>query len=144
MEEVPTFEFRTGESLQGLDAVIDWFRHLDLPPHPPQVWLECQTILAEAFTNAVRHGNLGAVDLPPVLIQVFFYPDYLELRVWDSGAGFNLASQLTKLEQMTDQYAAHGRGIGLIQTLCDRVSYQTLGDRHNYLVMYKSYVPKLA
>lgn len=142
MQDLPSFEFSTGENLPGLERVIDWFRHLDLPPHMPQLWLECETLLAEAFTNAVRHGNLEAEGLPPVLIQLFLHADYLELRVWDSGAGFDLAAQLAKVEQINDPYLAHGRGIGLIQDLCDRVAYQSWGDRGNCLVMYKSYVPK--
>lgn len=110
------------------------------------------TILAELFSNALEHGILGLcsdlkktedgymeyyrqraeklkqLDKGTLDITVSFRAEgrkgYLTLRLDDSGKGFDIANRHHSGEE--DSF---GRGIDLIETLCDNVTYSEGGTR---------------
>ncbi|RLT92491.1 fused response regulator/phosphatase [Ketobacter sp.] len=110
------------------------------------------TILAELYSNALEHGILGlrsdlkktedgyleyyqqreeklqqlscgTLDIT-VSFRVEGRKGYLSLQLDDSGCGFDVAHR----NHSTDE-DSFGRGIDLIETLCDRVSYSEGGTR---------------
>ncbi|UCZ57242.1 ATP-binding protein [Desulfurispirillum indicum] len=76
-------------------------------------------VLTEATTNAIRHGNEGNPD-KDVHITITIAEDLLHIRVYDHGQGFDIS---TLPEPDFDFLEDHGRGIFVIRSLMDRVSY---------------------
>ena len=118
--------------------------------HPHKDYLH--TIMSELFSNALEHGvlelkselkqmedgfieyysqreqKLEALTEGNVSISVAFSPEgnegTLSISLKDSGKGFNASA----LHQGTDN-DAFGRGVSLIETLCERVTYSENGTR---------------
>lgn len=91
-------------------------------------------VLTEAMTNAIRHANC---DDPEKTVRIFISitDDDLTMVVEDSGQGFDINSIREPDFETLDEC---GRGLFLIRTLMDSVSYRrnTSGDG-NLLVMTK-------
>lgn len=124
--------------LADLTQVLSWFNRLNSDAIPRVVWMQCQTVLAEGFTNAVQHAHKVLPPETPVHIEVSLLSDRLEIRIWDYGAPFDLNQTLQYMAEKQDQGAVNGRGIRLIQRIADRFSY-TRSDQRNCLLMIKSY-----
>jgi serine/threonine-protein kinase RsbW len=77
-------------------------------------------VLTEAMANAIQHAN---VDDPTkeVHIEILLVKQRLIIRVFDFGQGFDIEQYLEPLHPLEE----HGRGIYLINTIMDEVSYQT-------------------
>lgn len=109
------------------------------------------TIVSELFSNALEHGVLNLdssikstaegfeeyyrcreqrlreisdKQIHIALRYVHDTPNRVELDITDSGQGFDFNSVLTRQE---DTEALHGRGIGLLQTLCSKLEYSEGG-----------------
>lgn len=95
-------------------------------------------MLAEAFTNAVRHAHRDCSLETPILIEVCLDDSQLEMRVWDFGPGFDPTQRIKCLETI-DPEATGGRGIQLISQLADSFEYQRTRDNRNCLQMIKQY-----
>ncbi len=76
-------------------------------------------VLTEAMTNAIRHAN---EDDPQkeVHIIISIRDRDLNIKVYDQGQGFNVCSISTPDFKNLEE---HGRGIYIIRTLMDQVSY---------------------
>lgn len=123
-------------SLSDLSSVLNWFNHHYQTDVPRPVLIQCQTILAEGFTNAVRHAHRHKDAGTPIEIEVELLDDQIEICVWDSGPEFNLTQRLQTLEQ-ANRDAVGGRGIRLLARLADRLSYERTVDQRNCLRVYK-------
>ncbi|MBE0576066.1 MAG: ATP-binding protein [Desulfuromonadales bacterium] len=77
-------------------------------------------VLTEAMANAIQHAN---VDDPTkeVHIEILLVEQRLIIRVFDFGQGFDVEQYLEPRHPLEE----HGRGIYLINTIMDEVSYQT-------------------
>ncbi|MGK2945840.1 MAG: ATP-binding protein [Desulfuromonadales bacterium] len=82
-------------------------------------------VLTEAMANAIQHAN---VDDPTkeVHIEILLVEQRLIIRVFDFGQGFDVEQYLEPRHPLEE----HGRGIYLINTVMDEVSYQTTGVGH--------------
>jgi serine/threonine-protein kinase RsbW len=85
-------QINTGRS--ALDPVLSWFAQLYEQRIPTSVWIRCQLALAEGFTNAVRHAHQGKQPDLPVDIEVTVCTESVEIKIWDSGATFDLEQKL--------------------------------------------------
>ncbi|MBW4582842.1 MAG: ATP-binding protein [Tildeniella nuda ZEHNDER 1965/U140] len=132
-------QLQVRSTLDELSLVLDWFNQLHQPAIPKTVWMQCQTALAEGLTNAIRHAHRGKPTETPIEIEVTMQARSLEIRIWDQGAGFDLAQRLAALPQTVSQDEIGGRGLLLLQRLTDRLSYRRTGDR-NCLLIVKDYV----
>lgn len=127
---------------------LEWTSRSLLPPWKAKVmqW-ECQLIVTEGFTNAIRHAHAGLVDRDrsslSVRIEVIQWPDLLELRVWDSGPGFAFDQALaTVLAHPPDPLEGEsGRGLLFMSRLADELTYQRWGQQ-NCLIAYKGSQPR--
>lgn len=124
-------------SLEELSNVLDWFSNLYQSQIPRDVFIQCQTMLAEAFTNAVRHAHYNRSEDTPIEIEADFDGSQLEIRVWDWGAEFNLEHRIKNNSTKVDPEATGGRGIQLISCMADSLTYQRMVDNRNCLRMVK-------
>lgn len=124
--------------LNALVDVLSWFDQFSGSPLSDRDWQQCQLVLAEGFTNAVRHAHCGRPVELLIDIEVMIFAEQLEIRLWDYGSPFNLAHQLEQLPSSFDCDAEGGRGLQLMQKLTDGLSYTRTGKR-NCLLLVKHY-----
>ncbi|MCU0525120.1 MAG: ATP-binding protein [Elainella sp. Prado103] len=137
--ELPfTTRTQTNTDLHLLVHVLDWFNQFYQATIPHSIWLECQLALAEGFTNAVRHAHAGKPIDTPIDLEITLNPDAIELKIWDSGIGFDLEAYLRHLPEPSNQESDRGRGLKIIQQTADRFHYTT-DQQRNCLHIVKHY-----
>jgi serine/threonine-protein kinase RsbW len=82
-------------------------------------------VLTEAMTNAIQHANEGD-PAKEVHIEISIAEQRLVIRVFDSGEGFDV-KQYAQPRHPLDE---HGRGIYLIHTIMDEITYRPTGSGH--------------
>jgi len=92
-------------------------------------------VLTEAMVNAIKHANAADPD-KEVQICISITENELEIRVYDTGQGFDLNS-IPSPSFDTDCLEEKGRGIFIIRALMDSVEYRK-ADGGNVLEMKKS------
>jgi two-component system, HptB-dependent secretion and biofilm response regulator len=146
------------KTIDILPFLMEWVNQVQVDQeHRGQIFL----ILAELFNNALDHGILGLdsslksnfaegferyiaertarlAALETAFVEIEIEPlwnprgEVLQLRIKDSGNGFNYQSLLTTdISQSTKR---GGRGIALIRDLCSQVTY--LGSGNEVVVHY--------
>jgi serine/threonine-protein kinase RsbW len=125
--------------LNLLSQVLAWFNQFYQPIIPKPVWLECQLALAEGFTNAVRHAHWGKPTETPIEIAVTLQPQTIEIRIWDSGSGFDLESRLRERSKSLMLEGDSGRGLMIMQQTADVFRYEAVAPHRNCLVMIKKF-----
>ncbi|MBM3317633.1 MAG: ATP-binding protein [Candidatus Eisenbacteria bacterium] len=91
----------------------------------------------EAGTNAIQHGHFLDADLPvDFLFQIG--ADALRVRVSDQGPGFDVEAVLRSDPTSPDSLlASRGRGIFIMKSLMDEVSFEMLPRRGCTVVLTK-------
>ena len=138
MQPLQTAFLQVNTDLNALTKVLSWFDQFKGAPLPDRDWLQCQLMLAEAFTNAVRHAHKGRPVELLIDIEVMTFAEQIELRLWDGGDPFDLADRLEHLPLTVEQEAEGGRGLQLMRKLADVLSYTRL-DKRNCLLIVKRY-----
>lgn len=91
-------------------------------------------VLAEAYSNVVRHAHKEQPNLP-VLLRLEVKDHDLALEVWDYGQGYDLSEYALPVpEQMPDG----GYGWLIMNRLMDRVEYKLELDGRNCLKLEAS------
>jgi serine/threonine-protein kinase RsbW len=89
-------------------------------------------VLTEAMANAIKHANVEDPDTM-VHICINISADEILIKVFDNGQGFDINSiPAPNFEQLEDR----GRGVYIIKSLMDSVSYRKHG-KGNVLEMSK-------
>jgi len=83
-------------------------------------------VLTEAMSNAIRHANEGDPG-KEVHVTIAIEDQSLTIRVYDQGQGFNVCSLATPDFRNLDE---HGRGIYIIRSLMDQVTYSECSGGH--------------
>jgi serine/threonine-protein kinase RsbW len=135
---IQTIQLQVKTDLNELVEVLAWFNQLHQDYIPKIDWLKCQTALAEAFTNVVRHAHKDLPHETPIQLEASLASDYLEFKIWDYGAQFDLEREILNLPVEVDETATGGRGLYLLKEIADRLSYTRSGDR-NCLLLVKHY-----
>ncbi|PSB18413.1 anti-sigma regulatory factor [filamentous cyanobacterium Phorm 46] len=134
-------DLQVNTGLSALEKVLSWFAQLYDPRIPTSVWIRCQLALAEGFTNAVRHAHEGKPPDLPVDIEVAVYSESVEIKIWDSGAAFDLEQKIKDMSEKIDPEASGGRGLKLMKDIADSLSYTRTADGRNCLSIAKNYSP---
>ena len=100
---------QVNSELQALEQVLDWYEQLNNQPIPQQVFQQCQLVLAEGFTNVVRHAHQGLPSETPIELEVAVFKESLEIRIWDYGQPFDLEAKLNELKEI-DRDLLQGEG----------------------------------
>jgi serine/threonine-protein kinase RsbW len=82
-------------------------------------------VLTEAMANAIQHANDGD-PAKEVHIEISIVGQKLIIRVYDHGQGFDI-SQFASPRHPLDE---HGRGIYIIHSIMNEVTYRTTSDGH--------------
>ncbi len=82
-------------------------------------------VLTEAMANAIQHANEGDPD-KEVHIEISIISQRLIIRVFDFGEGFDF-KQYVRPGHPLDE---HGRGIYLMHSIMDEISYQQTESGH--------------
>ena len=131
------YQLKVNSNSESLQQVISWFEGLRKPYIPRQIWLECQTMLGEAFDNVLVHAHKKLSPETPVDIEVIIFNRLIILKIWDLGSGFNIEQQKAKIAQGVKQYAENGRGIQILQNTANYVNYINFAEKGNYLLIVK-------
>lgn len=90
-------------------------------------------VLTEAMANAIQHAGKTGME-SEVRITISLARKNLTIKVYDKGQGFDIYA----LEAPDDSaLPEHGRGIFIIRTIMDRVTYRKLKSGH-VLIMEKT------
>ncbi|WP_036478021.1 ATP-binding protein [Myxosarcina sp. GI1] len=139
-QTIQQFEIQVKTKLEELQAVLQWFESLVFPSIPQKMGWQCEVALVEAFTNAVRHAHHNLPETTPIELEVEFFPNFLEMRIWDRGKPFDLNAKLKASElEVNSLEKEGGRGLQFIKKLTDELQYLNLPNRRNCLVMRKKY-----
>lgn len=96
---------------------------------------DLKTIVAEAATNAMQHGNGGRTEAH-VAIRLERTPNAIAVTVTDEGRGFENTIREPDIERiMNDQEDPIGFGLFLIRNLADEVSYGMSPDGRHRVAM---------
>ncbi|MBD1828255.1 ATP-binding protein [Microcoleus vaginatus GB1-A2] len=136
-------DLQVNTGLSALDRVLSWFAQLYEQRIPTSVWIRCQLALAEGFTNAVRHAHEGKRPDLPVDIEVAVSTESVEIKIWDSGAAFDLEQKIKDMSEKIDPEASGGRGLKLMKDIADSLSYTRTANDRNCLSIVKNYTPVL-
>lgn len=82
-------------------------------------------VLTEAMANAIQHANVDD-QAKEVHIEISIVDQRLIIRVFDFGQGFDVKQYV----EPTHPLEEHGRGIYLIHTIMDEISYQATEAGH--------------
>ncbi len=82
-------------------------------------------VLTEAMANAIRHAN-EADPTKQVHIEISIVDRQLIMRVYDHGQGFDIRQFADPRPPMDE----HGRGIFIIHSVMDEVTYTPTRDGH--------------
>jgi serine/threonine-protein kinase RsbW len=89
-------------------------------------------VLTEAMANAIQHANEGN-PAKEVHIEISIVEQRLIIRVFDFGQGFDVNQYIEPRHPLDE----HGRGIYLMHTIMDNISYQPTNSG-NVLEMVKN------
>ena len=137
-----SFQIQVQTEPEDLVKVLIWFENLRQSFIPTKAWLECQTVLGEAFDNVVCHAHKEMPQETPIQLKVEIFNHSMIVKIWDYGPGFDLEKYCQQQEKkLVDRYAEHGRGIQIITEVADYFSYTRQVDDRNCLLIVKSFVP---
>lgn len=102
---------KVNTDLQCVDQVLDWYEHLANLPIPQTVFWQCQLVLVEGFTNAVRHAHNDLPSDTPIELEIAVFKESLEIRIWDCGQPFDLEAKLCELREVDQDISEGGRSL---------------------------------
>jgi len=135
--------------IYALAQLQEWFRQLqNFLPKP--IWMQCNLVLVEVFTNVVSYAHAELPEETPVNIEVAIdgIQEYLELRIWDFGEPFDLQAAIEKATiqsqnnhnfKSVDDIPTGGRGLMIAQAVADEIRYEHHPDGRNCFVMNKKF-----
>lgn len=83
-------------------------------------------VLTEAMANVIAHANQGDPERE-VHITIAIVDRVLRIRVYDEGCGFDVAAPPCRDLDSLDE---HGRGVYIIRSLMDSVTYSSANGGH--------------
>ncbi len=107
-----------------LADLVDW----------PRQSSRLRLVLAEAYSNVVRHAHRDKPSLP-VLLRLELKDREIALEVWDQGQGYDLS---TYLPPSPEDKQESGYGWLILNRLMDRVEYRLQVNGSNCLKMEAS------
>ena len=82
-------------------------------------------VLTEAMANAIQHANVGD-PAKEVHLEISIDAQRLHIRAYHFGVGFDVKQYIEPRHPLDE----HGRGIYLIHTIMDEISYQPTENGH--------------
>ncbi|WP_193198466.1 ATP-binding protein [Nostoc sp. MG11] len=131
---------KVNTDLAASSQVLSWFELINQPPIPDkQIWWQCQTLLIEGFANIVEHAHKNLPIETPIEIEVLRLDKQIEIRIWSQGEPFNLEQQLRETSTLEENDQERGRGLKIMSTIADNLSYEPTADNRYCLFISKCY-----
>jgi serine/threonine-protein kinase RsbW len=143
------YRIQVNSDIYALAELQEWFQRLqNFLPKP--TWMQCNLVLVEVFTNVVSYAHDGLSEETPIDIEVTLHEseNFLELRIWDYGEPFNLEAEIERSAREAyknkdfaniDDIPTGGRGLMIVKSIADNITYRTMADGRNCFVMTKSF-----
>lgn len=98
---------------------------------------ELNTVLTEAMANVIFHANQGD---PTRCIEIALSVEgnRITIKIYDEGHGFEAANRALATPCTPDDLSERGRGIFIIRSLMDSVTYRRIDGKH-VLEMIKTF-----
>jgi serine/threonine-protein kinase RsbW len=132
-----TKRIHVNTDLNKLSNILDWFQGLNQASVSAEDWMQCQIALAEGFTNVVRHAHQSLPPQTIIEIDVNFYPNHVEMRIWDCGPPFSLMEHLDQHRASVTDASSSGRGLMLLQKIANELDYRRVDETRNCLCLIK-------
>ncbi len=132
-----TKHIHVNTDLNELSKVLEWFQGLQQESVNTEDWMQCQIALAEGFTNVVRHAHQSLPSQTLVEIDLNFYPNHIEMQIWDSGPPFSLMEQIDQCKASITDSSISGRGLTLLQKIANELDYKRVDKTRNCLSLIK-------
>ena len=139
LELLKQSSYETKTDPKALKGVLSWFDSFHDLSIPQEVWLQCQLALIEGFTNVVRHAHEGLPAETPIEIAITVTTEYLDMKIWDRGPGFDFDAMLNRKLKTTNHDSEGGRGLRIMYRVADTVEYSKTIDRRNCLHIQKHF-----
>ena len=137
-----TFQLRVFTDLNEIAQVLTWLEACKPVEMSQRAWLEFQTALIEGVTNVIRHAHRNHPPTTPIDIELELSNDFIVGRIWDFGPAFDLDAKLSQISQEVDTESGSGRGLSILKSVADRLSYSATEDDRNCLSILKYYTAK--
>ncbi|WP_395741430.1 SpoIIE family protein phosphatase [Prosthecobacter sp.] len=118
------------DAREAVRSVVQWLADQKIQPDECQQW---ELVLAEASNNAVLYATPQQALLT-VRIEATLSTSDIEVRITDHTSGFDWPAEVSLPD---DDDSEHGRGLFIISSLTDHVSYLR-GQGHNILCLRSS------
>lgn len=137
---IQKIETKVETKLDALAEILDWFNFLQ-DTVPKTVWWQCQTVLAEGFTNAVQHAHKNLPPETPIELEATLFQGRLEIKIWDRGEPFDFEAKLREMMELDIDPLEResGRGLIFMGSLADRVTYTRTADERNCKLIVKNF-----
>ena len=89
---------------------------------------DLKLIFSELLCNAVFHGNKEDRS-KRVFVRLETVSDKLKVSIWDEGVGFDYRKVMAQALSGAAIQNEHGRGIVLVRSLTDNLSYNETGNQ---------------
>ncbi|HEY9826175.1 MAG TPA: ATP-binding protein [Stenomitos sp.] len=123
--------------LDELPRVLEWFQGLSQASVTTEDWMQCQIALAEGFVNAVKHAHQALPSQTLIEIDLDFFPNHIEMRIWDHGPPFELMDNINAYTARIQDEATSGRGLMLLQKIANELDYVRVDKHRNCLLLIK-------
>ncbi|MEH2058556.1 MAG: anti-sigma regulatory factor [Nostoc sp.] len=131
---------KVNTDLTASPQVLSWFEQMNQPPIPDkQIWWQCQTLLMEGFTNIVEHAHINLPIETPIEIEAVRFDEYIEIRICSQGEPFDLEQKLRQTTEFEENDQGRGRGLKIMSTIADKLSYEPTVDNRYCLFIIKYY-----
>ncbi|MEH2284550.1 MAG: anti-sigma regulatory factor [Nostoc sp.] len=131
---------KVNTDLTASPQVLSWFEQINQPPLPDQqIWWQCQTLLMEGFTNIVEHAHKNLPIETPIEIESVRLDEYIEISICSQGQPFDLEQKLQQTSEFEENEQERGRGLKIMSTIADKLSYEQTVDNRYCLFIRKYY-----
>ncbi|MDJ0844321.1 MAG: ATP-binding protein [Crocosphaera sp.] len=136
---VKPFQLTVKTEIVALENILIWFETIAKPYLAPKVLWECKLALSEGFTNTVLYAHENLPATVPIIINVNFYPTWVDILVWNQGPFFDLKAKLRELQQQNVHPLdlESDRGLFFMDKLTDELDYIRVDHQRNCLKMKK-------
>ena len=128
---------KVNTDINATTEILSWFEQINQPPLPDQkIWWKCQTLLIEGFANVVEHAHKDLAVETPIELEVVRLIEHIEIRIWCLGLAFDLEKQLQTTPELIDNFLERGRGLRIMSSIAEELSYLPTDD-HRYCLFCK-------
>ncbi|MFN9861254.1 MAG: ATP-binding protein, partial [Pseudanabaena sp.] len=142
------YNIQFNSDIYALASLQEWFLQFQ-NFLPKTVWMQCNLVLVEIFTNVVSYAHDGLDVKTPIDIELGINTDenLLELKIWDYGQPFDPVAEVERLSKEAqknrdfeniDDIPTGGRGLIIAKMIADNIHYESISDGRNCFVMTKS------